>query len=352
MITQARCYEKLDNNKVHCYLCAHHCRIAPQKTGICGVRFNSKGDLLTSTYSRVAAQNIDPVEKKPLYHILPGSKAYSIGTFGCNFNCDFCQNWQLSQPQKNKPLTAEDSLISSSPERVVKDAVEKGCTCIAYTYTEPTLFFEYVVDLSQEAHKVGLFNLFITNGYITPQALESLRPSLDACNVDLKSFSDEFYRKRCGARLAPVLETIEWLKDHYVWLELTTMIIPGENDSEKEMLDIAEFIADLDQEIPWHISRFHPVYRMADHVPTPTATLIRAREIGHQAGLKHVYIGNAPEIEDNGTTRCPECRNSVILRNPALFRFENYLRDGQCPECWRALRGIWNVNQIIARRPS
>ncbi|MFW6137852.1 MAG: AmmeMemoRadiSam system radical SAM enzyme [Spirochaetota bacterium] len=290
MKKEAMMYEKLDGRKVHCYLCAHNCRIAISRYGICGVRQNIDGTLYSLVYGELIAASIDPVEKKPLYHFLSGTLTYSIATIGCNFKCGYCQNWQISQAsKKNGSIGAGKEY---TPQQVVEEAQKSGCQSISYTYTEPVIFFEFAYDAAKLAAERGLKNIFVTNGYISPTALESITPYLDAANVDLKSFRDEYYRKICKARLAPVLEAIRRMKEAGIWVEITTLIIPGENDSGEELNQIAEFIAGLGKQTPWHLSRFFPCYSFSNYPITPIHTLKKAREIGKSHGLQNIYLGN------------------------------------------------------------
>ena len=326
MIKEAMLYERLDGQKVQCSLCAHCCRIAPANFGICGVRENKDGKLCTHVYGKVIASHVDPIEKKPLYHFLPGSDSYSIATVGCNFKCLFCQNWQISQAGKK----GEDNPgYELSPEEVVKNAKKNNCRSISYTYTEPTIFFEYAYECARLAREEGLYNNFVTNGYMTENSLETIRPYLDACNVDLKSFSEDFYKRMCQARLEPVLHSIKIMKKLGIWVEVTTLIMPGQNDSDGELKQIAEFIASVGPQIPWHISRFHPDYKYLDSMPTPTETLKRARCIGKEAGLRYIYLGNVLEGND---TYCYNCKELLIKRT--IFEVDkNNLDNGKCPKC-------------------
>jgi len=336
MIKEARLWEKLDHQKVHCYLCAHECKISESKFGVCGVRQNVQGVLYTMVYADVIAANIDPIEKKPLYHFLPGSRSYSIATIGCNFKCGFCQNWQISQASANEGYG--NSRREILPRQIVEAAIKNHCRSISYTYTEPTIFFEFAYDTALLAREAGLYNVFVTNGYMTRQALETIRPYLTAVNVDLKSFSDASYKKNCKARLQPVLDTISAMKQQGVWVEVTTLVIPGENDSDSEFKQIAEFIAGVDLMIPWHISRFHPDYEFTDHKATPLETLRRAREIGQQAGLYNIYLGNVP---DGADTFCYQCHNPVIERRYMELN-KQLLQNGHCPHCGAEIAGIWS----------
>lgn len=335
MTKEAMLWEPVDDKRVHCYLCAHECKIAESKFGVCGVRQNIDGVLHTLVYGQVIAANVDPIEKKPLYHYLPGSRSFSVATIGCNFKCPFCQNWQISQTSA-KDLTAVGGRYLP-PEQVVEKATEHGCLSISYTYTEPTIFFEYCYDIARLAREAGLGNAFVTNGFMTKQALDAIRPFLDAANVDLKSFSETYYRNHCKARLQPVLESITYMKQIGIWVEVTTLVVPGENDSESELGRIAGFLADLDRDIPWHISRFHPDYRFTDHGPTPLETLRKAKEIGEKQGLRYVYLGNVMEDAD---TRCFKCNETVLERHYMGLR-KLKLRDGRCPKCGALISGVW-----------
>jgi pyruvate formate lyase activating enzyme len=336
MIREAMLYEKKDGARIRCGLCAHRCSIAPGKRGICGVRENRDGVLHTLVYGELIAQNVDPIEKKPLFHVHPGSKSFSIATVGCNFSCTFCQNADISQ------MPRETGLIrgrETPPEEVVERAVRSGSRTIAYTYTEPTIYFEYALDIARLATRRGLKNVFVTNGFMTPEALDTIGGDLHGANVDLKSFSDEFYRKRCGARLEPVLSTLREMKRRGVWLEVTTLVIPGLNDSGGEFGEIAAFLFSLGPETPWHISRFHPQYRLTSAPPTPLETIHRAARIGKEAGLKYVYSGNVPGDEGENTV-CASC-GEALIRRWGFTVAENRLRDGACPRCATKLEGIF-----------
>ena len=286
-------YEKLDGGGVQCNLCAHRCKIAPREFGICGVRKNEDGKLYTEVYGEAIASRVDPIEKKPLYHFLPGSFSYSIATIGCNFKCPFCQNWQISQTSKRNDSSASYEL---KPEDVVREAKKNKCKSISYTYTEPTIFFEYAYDTARLAKVAGLSNIFVTNGYMTKEALQTIKPYLDACNVDLKSFREGFYKEMCGAHLEPVLDSIKTMKRLGIWVEITTLVVTGKNDSDEEFRDIAGFIKSVGPDIPWHISCFHPDFKYLEARPTPIETLKRAREIGKETGLQNIHLGNVIEI--------------------------------------------------------
>jgi pyruvate formate lyase activating enzyme len=336
MIKEAVLYEKLEGDAVRCALCSHRCRIAPSKRGICSVRENREGALYTLVYGPVIAANVDPIEKKPIYHLYPGSESFSIAAVGCNFRCTFCQNHEISQ------MPREDGRIAGremAPRNVVSKAIDSGSKSISYTYTEPTIFFEFASDTGRLAREGGLKNIFVTNGFMTEEALEAASGWLDAANVDLKSFRDDFYKRHCGASLEPVLQTLKGMKKRGIWVEVTTLIIPTLNDNEGELREIAEFVRSLGEEVPWHVSRFHPRYRIQDLSPTPAKTIQRAMEIGLEAGLKHVYSGNIPG-QGREDTRCSKCGNLLIGRK-GYFVTANNLKGSKCSRCGTELAGIF-----------
>ena len=337
-MTEAYLWEPLTEGQVRCGLCNHRCRIKEGKRGLCSVRQNVAGRLESLVYGKIIARHVDPIEKKPLFHVLPGTLSYSIATVGCNFKCRFCQNADIAQfPSDRKGLIMGDV---AAPEEIVADARKTGCATIAYTYTEPTIYFEFAADTAALAHKEGIRNVFVTNGYMTPEALQQVSSDLDAANVDLKAFSDRFYKEMCAARLAPVLETLRLMKQHGVFVEVTTLIIPGANDDPAELGELADFLVkDLGPETPWHISRFHPTYRLTDRPPTPVQTLRKAREIGLAAGLRYVYTGNVPGDEAESTF-CYGCGEILIERWGFSVR-KNRLQEGKCPDCGAQIDGIW-----------
>ncbi|MBF0252901.1 MAG: AmmeMemoRadiSam system radical SAM enzyme [Candidatus Omnitrophica bacterium] len=292
MKKEAYFWERIGDGNVQCLLCAHRCRIRKGYFGNCGMRQNIDGTLITYTYGKIIAANVDPIEKKPLYHFLPGTSSYSIATPGCNFKCGFCQNWSISQLSKQE---GDDSGYDVSPKEVINDAIMNKCQSISYTYTEPTIFYEYARDISIVAKERGLKNIFVTNGYMTEEVIADMITFIDAANVDLKSFNDETYRKVCGARLQPVLDSIVAMKNAGIWVEITTLIVPGMNDTIEELSSIAGFIKDVNKKIPWHISRFHPSYNYGNMPATPLNILKEAYKIGKGHGLDHVYLGNVPE---------------------------------------------------------
>lgn len=277
-------YKKLKDNDVQCIACSHRCTIGENRRGICGVRKNVKGKLYLLVYGTIASENVDPIEKKPLYHFLPKTNTYSIGTVGCNFKCYFCQNYRTSQM---RDIFGEEV----SAEEVVKRALESGCKSISYTYNEPTISAEFIKDVAVLAKEKGLKNILVTNGYMTPECLDFLGEHIDAMNIDLKSSSEKFYNKLCGARINPVLHTIKNAYEKGIHIEITTLIIPGENNSSEEFETISQFIAHIDKNIPWHISRFFPTYKMKDKKNTSLDSLKKAEVIGKKY-LKNVYLGN------------------------------------------------------------
>lgn len=332
---EAMFYQRLPNSAVRCNLCRFHCLINDKERGICGVRENQDGTLFSLVYGKLCAESIDPIEKKPLFHVQPGSSAYSIATVGCNFRCRHCQNYTISQVDKNTPIRG----VARTAQEVVRQALDQGCGSIAYTYTEPTIFFEFAYDTARLAQEAGLKNIFVTNGYITREALALIAPFLDAANIDLKGYSDNFYRTVVHARLSEVLDSIIAYREAGIWVELTTLIIPGLNDSEAELQGIADFIVtNLGVDTPWHVSQFFPTYQLLDRPRTPLATLRQAREIGIAAGLHYVYEGNVPGAGGENTT-CPSCSALLIERSGFTIR-NNRLSNGACPDCATAIAGI------------
>lgn len=341
----ARLWKPLKNGAVQCRLCSHFCAIKPGERGICAVRENRDGELVTLVYGLPAAINADPVEKKPLYHFLPGTRTFSLGTMGCNLSCSFCQNAGLSQPPR---LGREIRGHRLGPQALVDTALESGCKSMAYTYSEPTIFFELVEDTARLALAKGLKNILVTNGFMSPDCLEALGPAgtgcIQAANVDIKAFTETFYKEQCGARLAPVLENLKHMRALGWWIETTTLIIPGLNDSPEELAELARFIAkELGPDTPWHLSRFHPDHQMLDRPVTPTPTLLAARDAGRAAGLKFVYIGNATGL-GFGDTLCPACGKLALGREGFFVDAGpgGPLPGGVCPSCGAAIPGVWS----------
>jgi pyruvate formate lyase activating enzyme len=334
---EAMFYKTGKENEVVCELCNHRCHISDGKRGLCGVRENRDGVLYSLVYGRLIAENVDPIEKKPLFNFLPGSRAFSISTVGCNFRCLHCQNSDISQ----YPLLHNNKIAGSerTAETVVNEAVHSGSKSICYTYVEPTIFYEFAWDCSLLAHEKSLKNVFVSNGYMTPEVTRHLAPVLDGINIDIKGFTDDFYKKVCKARLQPVLDNVQLMHDLGVWVEVTTLIIPGLNDSEEELRDIARFITSVSPTIPWHVTAFFPTYKMLDQPPTPIATLRKAREIGLEQGLHYVYEGNIPG-EGGESTYCPNCGTLLIKRSGFSIQ-QNNLVGGCCSKCDQKISGVW-----------
>lgn len=332
---EAMFYEKLDG-KVRCRLCNHYCVIKDGKRGICGVRENRDGSLFSLVYGKSVATGIEPIEKKPFFNFYPGTTAYSIATVGCNFRCLNCQNWGISQMPKDE----EGNIIGEKlpPEEIVANAKGSGCKSIAYTFTEPTIFFEYAYDTAKLAHKEGIKNVFVTNGYTSAEAIREIAPFLDAANVDLKGIREDFYHKMCGAKLQPVLDNIRLYRELGIWVEVTTLIIPGYNDDEEQLRGIAAFIKGVGVGIPWHVTAFYPAYKLLDVPLTPVESLRKAREIGKKAGLRYVYEGNVPG-EGGENTYCYSCGETVIKRY-GFEIIENIVIDGKCPKCKNLIDGV------------
>ena len=335
-LKKAILWDGQEGGKVRCNLCSWRCVISEGKRGHCAVRQNIGGELYSLTYNKVCSANSDPIEKKPLFHFQPGSKSFSISTPGCNFQCIFCQNWQISQ----SPLDGDMQGSAISPEQIVDFAVKENCSSIAYTYTEPTIFMELAAECGVLAKEKGLSNVFVSNGYMTAEAIEFARPWLDGINVDLKAFTESFYKNFCKAKLQPVLDTIKYIAQKTdIWMEVTTLMIPGENDSAEELKNIAEFIVkEAGVDTPWHVSRFHPMYKMNDKPVTPVEELEMAYNIGKQAGLRYVYVGNLPGVRAESTF-CYSCGQALIERIGYTIK-ANKIEDYRCPFCGAEIAGF------------
>ncbi len=330
-------YWKKEKDTVHCTLCPHNCQIPDGSVGFCGVRKNIKNKLYSLVYARPATIAIDPIEKKPLYHFLAGENALSLGTVGCNFACLFCQNWTLSRSKPQEvEVTGKEEV---SPEEVIRFAKEKHCRIIAYTYNEPTIFYEYMLDCAKLARKQGIKNVIVSNGYIQEEPLKELCKVIDGANIDLKSFSDNFYKRYVSGKLEPVLESLKILKKNKVWLEVTNLIIPTLNDDMKEIEEMCKWIVDNLGQIPLHFSRFYPHYKLKHIEPTPEETLVKAREIAKKY-LDHVYVGNL-RTKSGSNTYCPEC-NELLIERQWFSPTTNHLVDGKCPNCKADIGGVWN----------
>jgi len=331
---EAGLYTRLENLVVRCQLCAHSCKITDGKFGFCKVRQNISGILYTHNYAKLLAANIDPVEKKPLYHFLPGTKTFSIASAGCNFRCGFCQNWEISQFDSNQQYLGENF----SPDKVIKLAKKNNCSSIAYTYTEPTVYLEFVLEVAKLAKAAGLRNIFITNGYLSQKAISLLAPYLDAVNIDLKFFKQSSYQRICLASLEPVLDAIKLFNAAGVWVEVTTLVIPGENDTLEELTAMAKFIVTVDRNIPWHLSRFFAAYKFNDYPATAEGTLKLAYDLGINQGLRYVYVGNFGAWGQD--TVCFACKKLLIKREGYKIT-QMHLAGNNCTFCQAELPGVF-----------
>jgi pyruvate formate lyase activating enzyme len=338
---EALLWKGADDGTAVCGLCNHRCLIAPGKYGRCCVRVNEDGTLRTHVYGRAIAEHVDPIEKKPLYHFLPASCTFSIAAPGCNFRCSFCQNWSISQAGGLRSTDGRADTYGRAlpPRKAVEVAQKNGCESISFTYTEPTVFFEYMLDTARMAKEAGLKTVLVSNGYMTPECLEMIGPYIDACNIDLKSFCDTFYKELCGASLQPVLESLKTIRAMGIWLEVTTLVISGVNDADAELAAVAQFIrGELGQNTPWHVSKFIPQYRMVTRVATEDSVIEKAVKTGLDAGLLHVYAGNAEIFRD---TICPGCKETVITRRG--YRTDRRGMDmDKCRKCGLKISGIFS----------
>jgi pyruvate formate lyase activating enzyme len=334
-LKEAYYYQELGDSEVQCLLCPRECILAEGERGICGVRQNIKGKLYTLVYGRPVAVHVDPIEKKPISHMLPGSKSFSIATAGCNLGCRFCQNWQISQV-----LPEEIRSYDLPPEKVVQLALENNCQSIAYTYSEPTIFYEYMIETAKLAHQKGLKNIYVTSGYINPEPLRELCKYIDAANLDIKGFTEDYYRKYCLGKLQPVLESAKIMQEEGVWIELTNLILPTINDDMEVIREMCEWIIkNLGPDVPLYFSRFYPAYKITHLPPTPVETLEKAREIALGVGLHYVYIGNVPGNPAEHTY-CPNC-GKLLIQRVGFFVTTNNLNEDRCPSCGEKIPGIW-----------
>ena len=333
---EAVLYDRLDSGAVKCHLCRHGCKIVDGKKGLCGVRTNEGGTLYTLVYDRVISTNVDPIEKKPLFHFIPRSSSFSIATVGCNFRCSFCQNSSISQMPRDEGRVVGEAI---PPSEIVELAVRYGCRSISYTYTEPTIFYELARETMELAKENGLLNVFVTNGYMTREMLDDSRGLMDAANVDLKAFNDHFYAHYCKARRKGVLDTLRYMKQLGIWVEVTTLLIPTLNDDPGELHELARFIHDeLGPAAPWHISRFYPRYKEQALPPTAVEELRKARQIGLDEGLQYVYTGNVPG-DAAEKTKCPNCSHIVVDRvGYSTRRYD--IKDGACVKCGYRIEGV------------
>lgn len=328
---------KSSNGKINCYLCPRYCKIGDGQQGFCFVRKNLNGKLYSTAYGTPCAVNMDPIEKKPLFHFLPGTDILSLGTLGCNLGCIFCQNWTLTKVKRESSITKQSKELL--PEDVVNISLHHKCPSIAYTYNEPTIWAEYAVDIAKIAHKYNIKSVMVTNGYISDEALHDVYDNIDAANIDLKSFNENFYKKYTASYLEPVLKTLIRLKkETKVWFEITTLLIPGLNDSDTEIQNLSKWIIDnLSPNVPIHFTAFHPEYKLLDHKPTALETLENARLIAMEIGIKFVYVGNA--LSDSANTYCPKCNKLLIKRSWHSIIFSN-INNGKC-SCGETIPGIW-----------
>lgn len=344
---------KLPNKAVQCLACNRYCKIPEGNAGFCGVRVNDNGELKLSVYGKPCAVWIDPIEKKPLFHFLPGSRSFSIGTFGCNYNCFFCQNYDISQaPHEARAKdpkgwrTYFQALIDRyeylPPERIVASAIQSGCTSISFTYNEPTIFTEYAIDIMKIAKKKGLRGVYVTNGYESKECWDAIKGYIDAANIDLKAYNQKFYTELCKVPdFERVKDSIKYAKKLGIWIEITTLLIPDWNDNPNELAAEAKFLASVDKEMPWHVTAFHPDYKMLDTTATPPDTLMHARDIGKAAGLKYVYCGNLSSTYSNyETTSCPKCNKELITRVGFSVTNNNVI-EGKCRFCGHKITGVW-----------
>ncbi|GAB4176788.1 MAG: AmmeMemoRadiSam system radical SAM enzyme [Calditrichia bacterium] len=333
---KAKFWEKTDSGQIKCTLCPRYCLLKSGQAGYCFVRMNKDNILYSLAWAHPVAIHADPIEKKPLYHFLPGTKTFSLGTAGCNLGCKFCQNWQLSH---NKQI--QESAQYLSPEEIVQLAIKYQCNSISYTYNEPTIFAEYVMDTAQLAKESGLKNIMVTNGYITAEALPEVYKHIDAANVDLKGFSEEFYKKYTASSLQPVLETIRSLKKMGKWVEITNLVIPTLNDSDSMLKELVTWIAHhIETDVPVHFSAFHPDYQIQDIPPTPIKTLIRAKNLAEKAGLTYIYIGNIADRQYS-TTYCSKCHSELIERNWYNTSVTGMEHD-KCKQCGATIPGVFS----------
>jgi pyruvate formate lyase activating enzyme len=332
---EARYYKKLPDNEIECQLCPRACRLGDKERGYCGVRENQDGTYYTLVYGKPCSVNVDPIEKKPFFHVLPGTAALSIATAGCNVNCKFCQNWEISQVRAEQVAA-----MDLPPEKVAALASANNCPSIAYTYTEPVVFYEYMYDTALAGRQLGRRNLVVTGGHINPAPLAELLQVVDAVKVDLKSFSPDFYKSYVRGELQPVLETIKAVAKSGCWLELVYLVIPTLNDRPEEIRKMSRWVAaEVGPDVPLHFSRFHPMYLIKNLPPTPLSTLEEARQAALGEGIHYVYIGNAPSLNAENTI-CPKCRNVIIERYAYSVR-GRALDQGRCPICRTPIPGIW-----------
>jgi len=335
--TEGTLYEKLPDGRVHCFACGHNCKIGPGKEGICKVRFNRDGKLYVP-FGYASGIQVDPIEKKPFFHVLPGRKALSFGMLGCDFHCDYCQNWITSQTLRDEESRAPVETVTA--DELVGLALRSGSPVVTSTYNEPLITSEWAVEVFRVAKSKGLHTAYVSNGNGTPEVLDYLRPYLDFYKVDLKTFQKKNYQQ-FGGRLSVVLDTISRLKQKGFWIEIVTLIVPGFNDSESELREIAGFISSVSPDIPWHVTAFHPEYKMTDIDYTPRKTLQRAAEIGRECGVRFVYAGNIPgKVGSLENTYCHVC-NELLIERTGFYIVQDRISGGVCPKCSTTIPGVW-----------
>ena len=336
-IREAMYYEKLEEGRIECRICPRGCRVAPKERGYCGARENMDGTYMTLVYGRACSANVDPIEKKPLFHFLPGTRALSIATAGCNMECKFCQNWEISQFRPEQVRN-----MNLPPEKLVSDAKKNNIESIAFTYTEPVIFYEYMLETAKHAKKMGVKSVMISNGYIEERPMSELCEHLSAVKIDLKAFTEKFYVEMCSGKLQPVLNTLRLLKDKKMWFELVVLIIPTLNDSEQELTRMCSWVSDeLGPDVPIHFTRFYPTYKIKNLPPTPVSTLERARAVALRAGLNYAYVGNVPRHRGE-STYCPNCRRALVQRIGYRI-IDVAIREGACTFCNQPIAGIWEA---------
>jgi pyruvate formate lyase activating enzyme len=342
-------YERLEGSRIRCYACGHCCPIPAGFAGVCKVRFNRGGKLYVP-WGYTAALHCDPIEKKPFFHALPGARALSFGMLGCDLHCGYCQNWVTSQALRDFRSSLE--FDAADPRRIVALALAEGAECIVSTYNEPLITSEWAVAVFRDARAAGLRTGFVSNGNATPQVLEYLRPWVDLYKVDLKSFDERRYRE-LGGRIGPILDSIGRIHAMGFWLEVVTLVVPGFNDSDRELTALAQFLAGVSPDIPWHVTAFHPDYKMCDPEATPVETLLRAAAIGRAAGLRYCYAGNLPGcVGDLENTMCPQCLGTVVERRGFCVLHNRVTAEGKCPDCGTAIPGVWSARPAARREES
>lgn len=338
MVVPTQYWHTLDDGRIQCDVCPRYCKLHEGQQGMCFVRAREHDQIVLTTYGRSSGYCIDPIEKKPLYHYLPGTPILSFGTAGCNLACKFCQNWDMSKARQMDVLADQ-----APPELIARAARALGCRSVAYTYNDPVIFMEYAMDVADACHEFDIKSVAVTAGYMCEEPRAEFYRHMDAANVDLKAFTDRFYHKVCGGHLQPVLDTLVYLKhETAVWLEITTLLIPGENDSAQEIDEMSQWVVDhLGNDVPWHFTAFHPDWKMLDRPSTPMATLVQAREIAIKSGVRYVYTGNVHH-EESDSTYCPRCRQRVIGRDWHEITSWQLSDEGHCLHCGGAIAGLFD----------